>query len=42
MSLARQHFQKHSAKAAAASAAEFGTMKDARAAWLHPRRTKND
>lgn len=28
MSLARKHFQKHSAKAAAVSAAEFGTMKD--------------
>lgn len=28
MSLARQHFQKHSAKAAAVSAAEFGTMQD--------------
>lgn len=28
MSLARQHFQKHSAKAAAVSAAEFGTMQE--------------
>lgn len=28
MSLARQHFQKHSAKAAAVSAAEYGTMQD--------------
>ena len=28
MSLARQHFQKHSAKAAAETAAEFGTMQD--------------
>ena len=28
MSLARQHFQKHSAKAAAETAAEFGTMQN--------------
>lgn len=42
MSLARQHFQKHSAKAAAASAAEFGTMKDATAYELQLMQLNND
>lgn len=42
MSLARQHFQKHSAKAAAESAAEFGTMKDATAYELQLMQLNND
>ena len=42
MSLARQHFQKHSAIAAAVSAAEFGTMQNMTAYELQMMQLNND